>query len=102
MNETGTVEEHVTMDKLMRDFKVVVQDAEGLLKASAGDLGEKAREARDRLNESLVAAKASFHRVEERALDRAKEADKVIREHPYESIGIAFGGGLLIGLLLAR
>jgi ElaB/YqjD/DUF883 family membrane-anchored ribosome-binding protein len=26
----------------------------------------------------------------------------VIRDHPYESIGVAFGLGLLIGVLVAR
>jgi len=32
----------------------------------------------------------------------AKATDKVIREHPYESIGVAFGVGLLIGVLATR
>ena len=31
-----------------------------------------------------------------------KKADTVIRDHPYESIGIAFGLGLLIGVLVRR
>ena len=29
-------------------------------------------------------------------------ADVVIRDHPYQSIGIAFGVGVLIGVLVAR
>ena len=45
MNETRA-EEEVTMGKLAQDFKVVMHDAEALIKATAGDLGEKAREAR--------------------------------------------------------
>jgi ElaB/YqjD/DUF883 family membrane-anchored ribosome-binding protein len=32
----------------------------------------------------------------------AKATDRVIREHPYESIGAAFGVGLLLGLLVTR
>ena len=32
----------------------------------------------------------------------AKAADKTIRDHPYESIGVAFGLGLLIGVLVTR
>ena len=31
-----------------------------------------------------------------------KAADKVIRDHPYQTIGIAFGVGLLIGFLARR
>lgn len=32
----------------------------------------------------------------------AKKADAVIRDHPYESLGVAFGVGLLIGVLVGR
>jgi ElaB/YqjD/DUF883 family membrane-anchored ribosome-binding protein len=102
MTESETTEQEVTLRKLVEDFKVVVHDAEGLLKASAGELGEKAREARARLAASLEGAKTSFHQVEEKAVAGAKATDKVIREHPYQSLGVAFGVGLLIGVLVTR
>jgi len=31
-----------------------------------------------------------------------KATDRVVREHPYQSIGVAFGVGLLIGVLINR
>ena len=102
MTDAETGEPEVTMSKLVQDFKLVVRDAESLLKASASELGEKAREARTRLAASLEGAKANFHKVEERAIAGAKATDEVIREHPYQSIGIAFGVGLLVGVLVAR
>ena len=102
MNEAAVEEEEPSVGKLVQDFKTVVHDAESLVKATAGDLGEKAREARGRLTASLESAKASFHQLEEKAIAGAKATDKVIREHPYESIGIAFGVGLLIGVLVTR
>jgi ElaB/YqjD/DUF883 family membrane-anchored ribosome-binding protein len=102
MIEAEHADSAMTMGKLVQDFKVVMQDAESLLKASAGELGERAREARTRLAASLESAKHSFHHVEDQALAGAKATDKVIREHPYQSIGIAFGVGLLIGVLVAR
>ena len=102
MTDNETAEQEVTMGKLIKDFKVVVHDAESLLKASAGELGEKAREARVRLAASLEGAKANFHKVEEKAIAGAKATDAVIRQHPYESIGVAFGVGLLIGVLVSR
>jgi ElaB/YqjD/DUF883 family membrane-anchored ribosome-binding protein len=101
MTEADT-EQEVTMGKLVQDFKVVIHDAESLLKASAGELGDKAKEARARLAASLDSAKVNFHKVEERAFAGAKATDKIIREHPYQSIGIAFGIGLLIGVLVVR
>ena len=101
MNETRA-EEEVTMGKLAQDFKVVMHDAEALIKATAGDLGEKAREARARLAASLESAKGGVSKLEDKAIASAKATDKVIREHPYESIGVAFGVGLLIGVLVSR
>lgn len=102
MTDNETAEPEVTMGKLIQDFKVVVHDAESLLRASAGELGEKAREARVRLAASLEGAKANFYKVEEKAIAGAKATDAVIRRHPYESIGVAFGVGLLIGVLVSR
>jgi len=36
------------------------------------------------------------------ALDQAKAADRTIRQYPYQAIGIAFGVGVLIGVLAVR
>ncbi|HVU33423.1 MAG TPA: hypothetical protein VHE61_08305 [Opitutaceae bacterium] len=36
------------------------------------------------------------------AKQAAKRVDDTIREHPYESIGIALGVGILLGALLRR
>lgn len=103
MHETEAREENEgSVGKLVKDFKTVVHDAENLVKATAGDLGEKAREARGRLTASLESARESCRHLEERAVASAKATDKVIREHPYQSIGVAFGVGLLIGVLVTR
>ena len=102
MTDSEHTDQDVTMGKLVQDFKVVMQDAESLLKASAGELGDRAREARARLTASLESAKVNFHKIEEKALAGAKATDKVIREHPYQSVGVAFGLGLLVGVLVTR
>ena len=92
----------VSREKVKEDLRVLVRDAEGLLKATAGDLSEKAKEARSRLMETLEKAKTTCHRLQEKTAAAAKATDKIIREHPYESIGVAFGLGLLIGVVVAR
>lgn len=89
-------------EKLIKDFKTLARDAEQLLKATAEDAGEHAREARTRLASALEAARESIEGLEEKVVAGAKVADKTIREHPYESIGVAFGVGLLIGVLVTR
>jgi ElaB/YqjD/DUF883 family membrane-anchored ribosome-binding protein len=103
MDETRTTaEESATVGKLVQDFKVVVQDAEALLKATAGDVGERVREARERLATSMESAKANYQVAQGRAIEGVKAADKVVRSHPYESLGVAFGVGVVLGLLVGR
>ena len=79
-----------------------MRDAEDLMKATAGQAGEKVSELRSRLAAMLESAKATGQRLEEKTIAAAKATDRTIREHPYESIGIAFGVGLLVGVLVAR
>jgi ElaB/YqjD/DUF883 family membrane-anchored ribosome-binding protein len=100
------IDSAVARERVMADLKVLASDAEDLLKATAGDVSEKAREARVRLGVALDRAKKTFHAAQEQTISSAKEAakkaDTVIRDHPYESIGVAFGVGLLIGVLVTR
>jgi ElaB/YqjD/DUF883 family membrane-anchored ribosome-binding protein len=89
-------------ETLVGDLKTVARDAEDLLKARAGEVSEKAHEVRVRLTAAVDRAKEACERLEEKAVAGAKATDKVVRDHPYSSIGIAFGVGLLIGVLVTR
>jgi ElaB/YqjD/DUF883 family membrane-anchored ribosome-binding protein len=91
-----------TTEKLMRDLRAVVQDGEELLRAGAHELGEKGVAARERLAAALERAKETGRKLQERTAAGARATDRVIREHPYQSIGVAFGVGLLIGVLVNR
>ncbi len=46
--------------------------------------------------------KAICQRAGERAVERGKAADRAIRDHPYQTIGVAFGLGLLVGFVVWR
>ena len=89
-------------DKIVADLKRLVIDSEELLRATKDVAGEKAREVRERLLEALEAAKNSCRRLEDRAIEGAKAADKTVRDNPFPSVGVAFGLGLLIGVLVSR
>jgi ElaB/YqjD/DUF883 family membrane-anchored ribosome-binding protein len=89
-------------EKLVSDVKAVVNDADNLIRATGSDLSDKTQEARKKLREAMESAKASVKKAEAKLSEQAKRTDKVVRSHPYESIGIAAGVGLLVGLLLGR
>ena len=59
-------------------------------------------EAESRLSAAVERAKEVCQRLQDQTAAAAKATDKVIRDHPYEAIGLALGLGVLTGLLLAR
>ena len=96
----------VTKQQLINDFKVVVADAEALLKATAGQGGEAVAAARAKAEASLAAAKAKMADVQAALLVRTRAAagatDEYVHTHPWQSIGGAAAVGVVIGLLIGR
>ncbi len=74
-NKTGNGHT-VDLDTFLEDIKTVVRDGQELLKAGAGQ-------------------------VKEKALYGAKTTDRAIRKSPYQTLGIVFGVGLIVGLIAA-
>jgi ElaB/YqjD/DUF883 family membrane-anchored ribosome-binding protein len=97
---TSDIEE--STEKLLQDLKEVVRDGEELLRAGAEEIGERGNAAREKLMAALEMAKETQQRLQKQAIASAKAADGYIRDNPYQSIGVAFGVGMLIGLFAAR
>ena len=93
-------------DKLVADLKVVVADAEELLRATASQAGEKVVVARERIQASLASAKVKLSEAERAVLEQTKKAakatDEYVHEHPWNAVAIAAGIGLILGLLISR
>jgi len=83
-----------------------VRDAEALLKATAGQAGDKVQEVRTRAEETVKQARSRIDAIEGEALRRAKEmagaTEGYVRDNPWQAVGVAAGVGLLLGLLLGR
>ncbi len=93
----------IDTNRLVSSLRTVTKDAEELLKTVAGGRGGNgSHELRLRLNTAIESAKETYQRLQEKAIAGAKATDKVVRAHPYESLGAAFGVGLLLGVLAAR
>jgi ElaB/YqjD/DUF883 family membrane-anchored ribosome-binding protein len=59
-------------------------------------------EVRTSTDKVMAEIKAMVQKAEEKAVERAKAADRLVRDHPYQTIGLAFGLGVLIGVLARR
>ena len=64
----------VNLETFLEDIQTVVRDGQELLKAGAGE-------------------------VKQKAIYGAQTTDRAIRKSPYQTIGIVFGVGLVVGLL---
>lgn len=106
INGVNGMNGEVNTSKLVEDLKVVMHDAEALLKATSSQTGEKLQEVRARAEESLRQARERLGQFEEEAVQRAREVadatEDYVRENPWQSVGIAAGIGMLVGLLLSR
>ncbi len=99
-------EANINREKLVQDFKIIVADAEELLKATASQAGEKAAAAREQIQESLHRAKIKLAEAEDALMNSTKQAarvtDEFVHENPWRAVGIAAGVGLIVGLLIGR
>ena len=102
METRSATEIEQSTERLLNDLKAVVHDGEALLKAGAEDLTERGMAARERLAAALEMAKETRRRIQEQAVEGARATDRFVHENPYRSVGLAFGVGLLIGVILKR
>ena len=94
----------VTTRKLAADFKVVMDDVEELIKATASQTGERIGDLRQRLEQKIEVFRKTL--VEKSWFTNAgqakAQAESRFRENPWLGLAVATGIGLLIGLLRRR
>jgi ElaB/YqjD/DUF883 family membrane-anchored ribosome-binding protein len=91
-----------TTKAISHDVEQLAEDARALMTATADVAGDKVDAARQRLASALERTKEMYGQVRDKAVESAKAADAVVREHPYQAIAIGVGVGALIGYLVAR
>ena len=90
-------------EELLNDLRSLVGEAEKLIGESAG---EQSEELLTSLRERFAAAQERFSEVYDGARKKviagAKYTDETIRENPYQSLAVALGIGVLVGVLVGR
>jgi ElaB/YqjD/DUF883 family membrane-anchored ribosome-binding protein len=92
------ISEEASLDKLVDNLMLVVQGADDFAEAAGDNLVVPKEEFASR----LARLKDRVRRLREQAIGGAVAADKVIRQHPYSTLGIAFAAGMLAGILAMR
>ncbi len=87
---------------LRHDAQTLVEDAHALIEATAEITDHKVTEARKRLETALANGQEVYKGLRRRVIAGAQAADDAVQEHPYRAIGISFGVGVLLGILMKR
>ena len=92
-----------TPKELLHDLQALVAEAEAMI---ADSVTEQPATAFDSLHSRFVAAQErcadAYAGARKKVIAGAKYTDATIRENPYQSLAIALGVGLLVGVLLGR
>jgi len=93
-----------TTTKLSADFKILMDDVEDLVKATASQAGERIGDLRQRLEKRIEDGRKAL--AEKTWFQKAQEAKagtvSRVRENTWAGLVIATGIGVLFGLLLRR
>ena len=97
---------NISKDKLVSDMKLVIGDAEEILRATASQAGEKVGELRERIQERLRDAKIRLQDAEAALVDKtkacARATDDFVHQNPWQAVGVAAAIGLALGVLIGR
>lgn len=93
-------------DRLIDDLKMVIKDAEELLKSTRQQAGEGYQVARARFESTLSNARSGLSSLEENmeamARDAIETTDEYVKTHPWQSVGVGALAGLIVGVWLGR
>lgn len=78
----------------------LAEDLRELLAVTTHVAGKKAAATRQYLTATMEKSASVWHTVQARAVFGTKAADRLIHRHPYPSLGIALGLGLILGFVM--
>jgi ElaB/YqjD/DUF883 family membrane-anchored ribosome-binding protein len=92
-----------TPEELISQINNLMEEAEALLVGPASEkVGDRIHDIQQRLKSAQARLGEIYGNARDKVVDSAKYTDKAIRSHPYESLAVALGVGVLLGALLRR
>jgi ElaB/YqjD/DUF883 family membrane-anchored ribosome-binding protein len=93
-------------EQLIKNIQKLMDEVESTIAkttdGSASLLGEKLGDLKDRYSDAKTKVQGYYKVAKQKVVDGAEAADDTIRSHPYESLAVALGVGVLLGALLRR
>lgn len=89
-------------DQAFSELQALIEESDKLLKDSAALVGEDAETLRAQLSLKLKQALDSVSSVRARTQPAVDATEQYIGGHPWQTVAISAGFGLVVGLLLGR
>ncbi|KII37322.1 MULTISPECIES: YqjD family protein [Pseudomonas] len=89
-------------DQAFSELQALIEESEKLLKSSASLVGEEAETLRGQIALKLQQARDSVTSVRDRTKPAVEATESYIGGHPWQTVAVSAGFGLVVGLLLAR
>jgi ElaB/YqjD/DUF883 family membrane-anchored ribosome-binding protein len=93
-------------DQLIRNIQKLMDEVEAVVAKSTDSAGHEFSEKFDELQDRLAAAtdkvRGAYTTARKKVVAGAQRADDTIRSHPYESLAITLGIGVILGAFLRR
>ncbi|RON48101.1 DUF883 family protein [Pseudomonas frederiksbergensis] len=89
-------------DQAFSELQALIEESDKLLKSSASLVGEEADTLRGQVAQKLQQALESVTSVRERTKPAVDATETYIGGHPWQTVAISAGFGLVVGLLLGR
>lgn len=89
-------------DQAFSELAALIEESDKLLKDSASLVGEEADTVRAQLSAKLKQAVDSLTSVRDKTKPAVEATETYIGGHPWQTVAVSAGFGLVVGLLLGR
>ncbi|MGY4495823.1 DUF883 family protein [Pseudomonas sp. TE3610] len=89
-------------DQAFSELQALIEESEALLKNGASLVGDEAETWREQVGLKLKQARESVTGARDRAQPVVEATQEYIGGHPWQTVAISAGFGLVVGLLLGR
>lgn len=92
-----------TPEQLIEHINRLMAEAEAMIAGPVTDVAQsRLADLKDRLESARDKVSHAYKAARNGVVAGAKYTDNQIRQHPYQSLGIALGVGVLLGVLVGR
>ncbi len=93
---------HDYAKNMNKEMRYIMEHAEALVAATAGELDDRIVSARTALKERLNSVRSDCGDLEAKVMEKVQSADEFIHLKPYYVVGGTFISGLLLGWMMTR